>query len=57
MGAGPSLIDLLMPLQRWAWLKVPGIIDFDCTLMFKQLYSTQHFSARGGGKGVPSSPG
>ena len=53
MGAGPSLIDLLTPLQRWVWLKVPGTIDFDCILMFKQLSSTQHFSARGGGKSIP----
>ena len=22
-----------MPFQRWAWLKVPGTIDFDCILM------------------------
>ena len=57
VGAGPSLINLLMPLQRWAWLKVPGTSDFDCTIIFKQLSSTQLFSARGGGKGIPSSPG
>ena len=31
-GVGPSLIDLSMPLQRWAWLKALGP-DFDCTHM------------------------
>ena len=34
VGAGPSFIDLLMPSQRWAWLRVSGTIDIECMHMF-----------------------